>query len=539
MNSNIEHHCTEKNSYCRYGAQTLVNILPSLEEQINGVEKGEDIEYLHKMRVTSRRIRAAMPLFKGCYPKKQFKTWLKEIKKVTRSLGEARDLDVEIIFLQEYLKSQAQLGSDSGVKLLHDSLTSRRIKIQATVVNELEELRNSGVLEEIKDVSNQMFVKTTKEQPYPQAVLEEASGRISAKLDDFLSMESCVHKKNAVQCHHKMRIRAKWLRYTLEAFSPIYVENFSAEIKLVKRFQDVLGEMHDCDVWIECIPKFINELETEAATEQKVKGVMVKEESLSDLLKFVKLRRKKYYKDFVALWDDKTTKVSFKHLKTVPTYKAPIKSENEKLAMLFDSEAKTEKDYLKMLESSRKVAQKYRQDTKHSEQVSSNALKIFDGLSDLHHLENPERCWLECAAILHDIGLSVDTGDHNKNSLKLILDDTQLPFSSLERQIIGSIARYHRKGFPKEKHYNLAGLSKEIKFKISILSGILRVADGLDYTHQSLVEAIDVIVNSEKIGFECVVHSDPSAEEQMANSKKDLLEMVFGRKLVLTWRKDY
>jgi exopolyphosphatase/pppGpp-phosphohydrolase len=165
-------------------------------------------------------------------------------------------------------------------------------------------------------------------------------------------------------------------------------------------------------------------------------------------------------------------------------------------------------------------------------------LKIFDGLKDLHHLGEPKRCWLECAAILHDIGLSVDTNSHNKNSLKLILDDTQMPFSSVDRRIIGSIARYHRKGFPKEKHYNLAGLSKETKLEVKILSSILRVADGLDFTHQSIVDSIKVNVDSKIISIECEIHSNPSSEEQATNKKKGLLEKVFGRKLVLTWRKN-
>ena len=126
------------------------------------LKKGEDTEYLHKMRVASRRIRAAMPLFKSCYQKKQFKNWLTEIKRVTTFLGEARDLDVQIIFLQDYIKSQPLLDSNSGVKLLLDSLASRRAKIQATVINELDELRNSGVLKEIKKVSNQILNPNTE-----------------------------------------------------------------------------------------------------------------------------------------------------------------------------------------------------------------------------------------------------------------------------------------------------------------------------------------------------------------------------------------
>ena len=132
----------------------------------------------------------------------------------------------------------------------------------------------------------------------------------------------------------------------------------------------------------------------------------------------------------------------------------------------------------------------------------------------------------------------LNNSSHNKKSLKLILDDTQLPFSSVDRRIIGSIARYHRKGFPKDKDYNLAGLSKETKLKVKILSSILRVADGLDFTHQSIVDQIEINVDTKKISIECEIHSNPSAEEQAVNKKKDLLEKVFGRKLVLTWRKN-
>ncbi len=336
MNTNLDQkNCTEKNSYFKYGAQTLLNLLPTLEDQIEGVKEGEDIEYLHKMRVTSRRIRAAMPLFKRCYQKKQFKKWLNEIKKVTKFLGEARDLDVQIFFLRDYMKSKPQLTSDSGIKLLLDSLVSRRAKIQTTVVNELSVLKNSEVLEDIKKVSNQILAQTTNDQSCPQELQEEANGRISIKLENFLSMESCVHKKDDILCHHQMRIRAKWLRYTMETFSSLYEENLSKEIKLVKSFQDVLGEMHDCDVWSQCIPKFANKLEIKEAAKQKSKEPTVNEEkTLSEFLQFVKGRREKYYRDFVKLWDEKLTKDTFIQLRETTTGMGFTNSENVTRAAL-------------------------------------------------------------------------------------------------------------------------------------------------------------------------------------------------------------
>ena len=107
------------------------------------------------------------------------------------------------------------------------------------------------------------------------------------------------------------------------------------------------------------------------------------------------------------------------------------------------------------------LRKRYWRDTEHYHAGYPLALEFFDGLISVHQLgEREKRCWLECAAILHDVGLSKGRGGHHKESAKLILNDTLLPFTSQERRIVASIARYHRKGLPKPKHYNLATLDR-------------------------------------------------------------------------------
>jgi hypothetical protein len=64
----------------------------------------------------------------------------------------------------------------------------------------------------------------------------------------------------------------------------------------------------------------------------------------------------------------------------------------------------------------------------------------------------------------------------------------------------------------------------------------LRVADGLDYSHQSVVKKVNVKVGSKKVTVECIVNSDATLEEQAFNKKKDLFENVFKKKLVLVWK---
>jgi exopolyphosphatase/guanosine-5'-triphosphate,3'-diphosphate pyrophosphatase len=147
-----------------------------------------------------------------------------------------------------------------------------------------------------------------------------------------------------------------------------------------------------------------------------------------------------------------------------------------------------------------------------------------------------ERCWLECAAILHDVGLSKSRGGHHKKSAKLILNDTLLPFTSQERRIIASIARYHRNGLPKQTHYNLLSFDRATIHKVKVLASFLRMADGLDYSHQSIVEALIVKRGTKRLTVECMFKTKSTLEEQAFNKKKDLFEKVFAKEMVLVWK---
>jgi CHAD domain-containing protein len=62
----------------------------------DGTLLGDDIEELHSMRVSSRRLRAAMDAFEGAFPPKTFRPLLRQVKEITDVLGDARDLDVAI-----------------------------------------------------------------------------------------------------------------------------------------------------------------------------------------------------------------------------------------------------------------------------------------------------------------------------------------------------------------------------------------------------------------------------------------------------------
>ncbi|RCV64982.1 Exopolyphosphatase/pppGpp-phosphohydrolase/Predicted phosphodiesterase [Methanophagales archaeon] len=209
--------------------------------------------------------------------------------------------------------------------------------------------------------------------------------------------------------------------------------------------------------------------------------------------------------------------------------------EAEEEAMM-EKRGEKERVYEKRVEQTREIAGMYDPDQEHSNTVRRLALELFDKLSDLHSLGEEERYWLECAAILHDIGWSQGPKGHHKSSLRLILNEQKFPFTSDERYIIGSIARYHRKAKPKNSHYHFAALSQEKKAKVRVLASFIRIADGLDASHAAVVTDFDPKIDSDCVTLVCFVTGDMSLESESVLKKKDLFESVIGRKVIVQWR---
>jgi len=54
-----------------------------------------------------------------------------------------------------------------------------------------------------------------------------------------------------------MRIAAKRLRYSMEIFASLYPDGLKDALSASRKTQELIGEIHDCDVWIDFMPKFI------------------------------------------------------------------------------------------------------------------------------------------------------------------------------------------------------------------------------------------------------------------------------------------
>lgn len=157
---------------------------------------------------------------------------------------------------------------------------------------------------------------------------------------------------------------------------------------------------------------------------------------------------------------------------------------------------------------------------------------LFEELSK-NILEMPQRELeiLQAAALLHDIGYSVEAKSHNKHSRDIILKEGIKGFAGEEIKIIACIVRYHRGNLPDKNRHTLYGsFSKTERKIIKRLAGILRFADGLDIEHEPLIEKIITEYDSNDHILKIILIPKPNIKGLNISKslrKRDLLELGF------------
>lgn len=109
-----------------------------------------DIERVHDMRVATRRLRAAMEVFAACFPPKEHRRLLKEVKRLAEALGERRDPDVA---LEELDQIGAEVGRERGLQSLMKELRAEQERANETLAAALQRVLDEHVAERLADLA--------------------------------------------------------------------------------------------------------------------------------------------------------------------------------------------------------------------------------------------------------------------------------------------------------------------------------------------------------------------------------------------------
>ena len=291
--------------FCFHGAQALLKYLNAMLGMVDGVRQNEDVECLHRMRVAARRLRSLLPLFNDCLPPKQSARWRKPLRRVTRALGRARDADVQIVCVQEALNACDDDRLRPGLERLLLRFRQQRQALQTPLVNTLERLTSGRRISRL-DMALRYLLATSQLYATPESArhaYRRSRDAIMRRLQTVLATAATIRGPESSAELHATRITIKRLRYTLQAFAPLYPDTLTDAIRTARKLQDVLGNLHDCDVWVETLPQFLDDEKARTLDyfgdagpfEALVPGVMALRDQRQQ-------RRVKHYAAFEALW---------------------------------------------------------------------------------------------------------------------------------------------------------------------------------------------------------------------------------------------
>ncbi|MBL8815889.1 MAG: CHAD domain-containing protein [Planctomyces sp.] len=200
----------------------------------------EDIEHVHQLRVSGRRLLAALSVLAPLGKPKAVSLLQRRIRKVVSSAGKARDLDLLI-------HGELKRGPHCDRKLL--KVWKHERKSAQKTLNELHRrFRKSSKLKNRTRELCRLFRSTTD----PNGASSElgfrlwCKQRIAESAKPFLEGIVSAGELNAI---HQLRIDGKRFRYTLELLGPFLDELLTSRVcDGMKQIQETLGDLQDCVV---------------------------------------------------------------------------------------------------------------------------------------------------------------------------------------------------------------------------------------------------------------------------------------------------
>ncbi len=155
----------------------------------------------------------------------------------------------------------------------------------------------------------------------PEGTLADNAQRVVAvRIDELYDFVPAVLDPSRVKKLHNMRIAAKRLRYVLEVTSSVCFGPYAmTATKRVRELQDLLGEIHDCDIQLPRVQQIRAELSADAVAElvRRAGGAADLDPALASglphtedwaglaaLEHYLAVRRQLLYDRFLTVWQD-------------------------------------------------------------------------------------------------------------------------------------------------------------------------------------------------------------------------------------------
>lgn len=210
--------------------------LSRLREGEQRVRVDGDLEGVHLMRTSCRRLRATVKYLGDALPRQARKSLKNRLRELMTALGGVRDLDV----LRQSLETVPAMANSEGEEL-KESVEER---LAAATLRMQEVLDGESYESLIADLEAAVEVQ---DDGIPAARV--APSRIGSALAGVLELQPADWASAPEESLHDLRKGVKKLRYALEAFAPVYGRPVARAIERCRGLQESLGAIQDASAF--------------------------------------------------------------------------------------------------------------------------------------------------------------------------------------------------------------------------------------------------------------------------------------------------
>jgi CHAD domain-containing protein len=214
-------------------------------------DSSEDAENVHQLRVFTRRTAVAMDTFDDWLPKRRGRWLRKQLKRLRKAAGDARDLDVLRI---RWTKELESLPAGQSALLL-EQVKRRRRKAQWPIEDAYHRLASKRFPRKARKLTKRLRYRGEKESPTNNGAPQNGSAdnqhlqslavtSLRQLLVPYFAAASAeLHDTEAL---HAFRIQSKAVRYAMEIFAGAFDDSFrQALYPIVADLQERLGRVND------------------------------------------------------------------------------------------------------------------------------------------------------------------------------------------------------------------------------------------------------------------------------------------------------
>lgn len=197
-----------------------------------GLVEQQHSEAIHDLRVASRRLREVLDFLKASLPEASHEKLWRLTRRVTRMLGEVRELQVNLQILNKW--QQEKKADPCALEYLIYKQRSLHEQARSRAFKKLGAQKFGRYEKFLARLKGSATMESTHSE-----LLETRKG-------DILRF---TWRERLTDLHlHNLRIQTKKLRYAWEINDTLTIKKLSPAVKKLKRLQDALGAAHDLAV---------------------------------------------------------------------------------------------------------------------------------------------------------------------------------------------------------------------------------------------------------------------------------------------------